>query len=633
LGLKNISFFIVFLFLILHGTFSAAQQADSIQTPSLQLFSNTFADFILENGEGIYDLYYDSSLTGIQFSSPVYKYSYAALYTGNMGGAVLPSVFLYDPFPRKYYYGMNQFDVYDLGIAPGMIENKKIYTSLAYQRGTRKEQYFMLKHRQHFGRNLMGGLDFGAGASQGFYSRQLTALRNFDLFGLYETPNHRYRVYGKFIYNKTGTQENGGLFEDSTLRDVSSADARTLPVRLKDAERTHKEKAFYFQQQLFIFKPGPDTAMESNTSTYNIDVTQSFHFSDKGMVFEAATNQEDYFQNTYFDTLSTFDSTHTRSYFNDVKLNISAKNFARSNHWFDADVFSGSTQESFKISQRELDTLLTDVSGYLGIRVRVMDVASLMMRYNRSLNSTVPGGEKLETAFLYNSFTNFLGAGISFVRESRVPALFEQMNLSNHFIWFNQFDNEEINRLEIKFSLPWWKFYSSFIYQASKNYIYYNDEGIPQSYASSISNIAVNLSQQFDIRHFHVIGKALIQTSDVPEVMPLPRYTLYISYFYEKAFFKHALLTQLGTDLKYNDQYYSPYYQPATGQFILQDEKEYGGYLFVDVFLNFKVKTASFFFKIEHLNAGWNDKNYIILAHYPMQGRMFKFGVSWSLFD
>jgi len=572
-------------------------------------------------------------LTGLQISNPVLKKSFSALYTGNLGGAVLPSVFAIENEFRKFRYGMRQFDAYDFGISPGILRNKKIFTSLAYQRGTRKEQYFLLTHRQKFGKKLVGGLDFGAGASQGFYARQLTAIRNFDIFGLYETKENRYRLYARFIYNKAGTQENGGIKTDTNLIGVSAADARTLPVWLTDAERVHREKAVYFQQQAFIFRQKPDTAIFTNTPEYNIDLTHSFHFSDKSMVFQAASIHDDYFANTYYDSTLTFDSSHTRSYLNDLRVNLSAKNFGSLDHWLDADLFAGATHESFKINQRQLDTLFQDLSVYGGIRFRVMDVVTLRLRYSQPFETDIAGGERFEALFRYRSFNDFLVADIRYENEKRVPDLFSQLNFSNHFIWVNRYPTEKRNRFDIMLGLPWWKFNAGLSYLSISNMVYYDHSGYPVSHSGTVDAWAANFSHEFSYRRINLINRLVVQTTNSAGILRLPRFTSFHGIFYEKAFFRKVLLTQIGVDFRYHDDFYSPYYHPATGQFILQDEKSYGDYIFADAFLNFQVKTARFFFKVEHVNAGWNNKSNILIARYPMQGRMFKFGIAWNIFD
>lgn len=595
-----------------------------------------FQDFILLDGQNVFIKKYDTTLNGFQIDNLILKKSFANLYIGNLGLAVKGNMVDKNINPLKLNYGQNQFSVYDFGISPGFIRNKKIFTSLSYSRGTKKEQYFIINHRQKIANNAMAGLDFAVGASQGFYLRQLTGIRNFDLFGIYETRNSRYRLYGKFIYNKISAQENGGLTYDSSLIGVSGANSKTLVVRLDDADRLHKEKIFYFQQQLYIIQPKierMDSTTEKLGLDFSLDLTHAFQFNDKGMIFQSATIHDDYFSNIYYDSTTTFDSTHIRSYFNDFKVNLSINNLVSTDHLLDGDFFLGANQQNFKINQRELDTVFNDLTAYAGVKLKFLEMAALTVSYSNSINSTIKGGRKFETDLNYKAFNDFLFFRINFRNENKIPELFSLMNFSNHYRWLNSYKNENHNRVTFGFDLPWLNFKSGLTYLVIKNYVFYNAEGLPGQYAGTIKNLSFAASHQLNYKKFHLVNKVLFEETNNKSIVQVPEFSSYHSIFCEISFFKKVLLTQFGTDARYNSAFYSPYYQPATGEFNFQNETKFGGYLFLDVFVNFKVKTARFFFKVEHVNKGWSKKSYILLAHYPMQGRMLKFGVTWNMFD
>jgi len=596
-----------------------------------------FQNFYLLNGEQIYEDRYDTSLTAMQVVGPVYKSSFANMHTGNFGGAVWTGYFDYNPLPKKLNYGVHAYETYEFGIAPGMYENKKVFTNLFYLLGSRKEQYFKVAHKQQFGKRLMAGLDLAAGATQGFYARQVTNLRNFDIFGMYETKNNRYRLYTKFIYNKVDNEENGGLLVDSLLVEVNAPDARTLPVRLNDAERIQKEKAVYFQQQYFIIKPKrevADSTLENNKPGVSLDLRHAFLFNDRGMIFQTASIDTDYFAGTpIFDTVATFDSTHERSYLNDLQMNLTFKNIGEWDNMLHADFYFGGTHQNMKINQRSLDTLFGDFSLYGGVRVSFVDALSVMLRYDQTVDGTIMGAKKLETGFRYLAFNDILRLDFTYAHEKRTPELYSLLNVSNHFLWYNQFSNTKVNRFSFDFEAPWWDVLVSMNFQQLSDYVYYDESAYPDQYSGKINILSLYFTNRFNYHKFHMINKILYQQTNEPQLIRIPKYSIHESFFYERNFFKNALRTQLGFDFSYNTSFYSPYYMPATGQFMLQDEARYGSYFFADAFLNFRVKTARFFFRLDHLNAGWSKKQYILLAHYPMQRRMIRFGVSWNLFD
>ncbi len=629
-------FFIGFSFIFLWSSTTEIMAQDTITGSNTGERLADPGEFILLNGENAFSDAYDSSLYGIQNTNPVLFHNGYTQYTGNLGGAAWNGHFYREPLPLKIRYGLHPFDAYDFGIQPGILNKKRIFTSLRYSRGSKKEQYFLLMHKQRFGKRLYAGLDFAAGASQGFYARQLSSLRNFDLYTLFHTRDLRYGIYAKFIYNKADCQENGGLKYDSALTGVSSADARTLPVWLSDAQRIHKEKAVYLQHQFFLtrpVKPEPDSTGYLKFQKYKADLAHVFYFQDKGTIFQTGTVHTDLYPFINYDSTSTFDSTHYRTYFNDLRATFSIHDFASAEELFDADFFAGGSQQTVKLNQRELEIRCDEWSLYGGFRLIFMEMCALDLKYTKTIQSSLEGEQAIEGGIRYRAFNDFLVWKVRYVYEERNPDLFFQFNYSNHYKWRNRFQPVKEKRFDVNFDLPWLNLFTQLSWLNQRHYLYFNETADPNQFDGKISIFAADLRHQLNYRDFHLINNILIQTTDHSSLVRLPRYSTIHSFYYERSFFKHALLTQIGLGLQYSSSYYSPYYQPATGQFILQNQMAYGDYLFANAFINFKVKTARFFFKVEHLNAGWSKKNYMILAHYPMPGRMLKFGVAWNLFD
>ena len=101
--------------------------------------------------------------------------------------------------------------------------------------------------------------------------------------------------------------------------------------------------------------------------------------------------------------------------------------------------------------------------------------------------------------------------------------------------------------------------------------------------------------------------------------------------------FKKAMLTRFGFDARLTTGY-SPYnYHPLIGQFFLQNEQSLSFTPLIDVFLNFKVKTFRFFFKVESLMPYLTERYYFQTASYPLPygwgNGGVRFGVNWRLVD
>ena len=72
---------------------------------------------------------------------------------------------------------------------------------------------------------------------------------------------------------------------------------------------------------------------------------------------------------------------------------------------------------------------------------------------------------------------------------------------------------------------------------------------------------------------------------------------------------------------------------PSTGSFYLQDSLTCGNVIRLDAVLDFRIKTASVFFKMENIGYEWMTPNYYLTPHYPAPLRVFRFGVLWQFFD
>jgi hypothetical protein len=106
-----------------------------------------------------------------------------------------------------------------------------------------------------------------------------------------------------------------------------------------------------------------------------------------------------------------------------------------------------------------------------------------------------------------------------------------------------------------------------------------------------------------------------------------------VTLYYTQQLFGGAATLQPGLNFFYNTSYYADSYNPALRSFYLQDKKEIGNYLYMDVFINLKIQRARIFVTYTHFNAAFMGKTYFTTPSYPMQDGAFRFGVSWRFHD
>ncbi len=126
------------------------------------------------------------------------------------------------------------------------------------------------------------------------------------------------------------------------------------------------------------------------------------------------------------------------------------------------------------------------------------------------------------------------------------------------------------------------------------------------------------------------------QHSSDMAVIPVPTLNVYTNLYIKFPVVK-VLNIELGADMRYFTSYEAPDYSPALGSFTVQgngdNNVKVGNYPFVNVYANVHIKHARFFVMMSHLNSGSGDKNYFLTPHYPTNGSVFRFGVSWNFFN
>jgi hypothetical protein len=136
---------------------------------------------------------------------------------------------------------------------------------------------------------------------------------------------------------------------------------------------------------------------------------------------------------------------------------------------------------------------------------------------------------------------------------------------------------------------------------------------------------------------FHLTTDLLVQKSSNSKILDLPLATVRSAGYFEHLFnFRRTngqLNTQLGAEVTYHTLYHPYAYMPATGRFYRQDLFETGNYPFVNVFLNLKLRRTRIFLMLDHVNSGFMGYNYYMVPSYPMNIRMFRYGLAWTFYD
>jgi hypothetical protein len=152
-----------------------------------------------------------------------------------------------------------------------------------------------------------------------------------------------------------------------------------------------------------------------------------------------------------------------------------------------------------------------------------------------------------------------------------------------------------------------------------------------------LSVAAITLKKNMRAWKLHIDTDVLIQQSSNPDVLDLPLASFRAAGYFEHLFkFSSTggrLYLQLGVDVTYNTLYHPYNYMPATGRFFRQDQYELGNYPYFNPFLNFKLRRTRVFLMFDHVNSGYMGYDYDMVPFYPMNVRMFRYGLAWTFYD
>ena len=151
---------------------------------------------------------------------------------------------------------------------------------------------------------------------------------------------------------------------------------------------------------------------------------------------------------------------------------------------------------------------------------------------------------------------------------------------------------------------------------------------------SNISVFTASLAQDFRLGPLHWDNVLTYQKSTDDDALPLPALNVYTN-LYLRFKIAHVLDCDLGADARYFTKYYAPDYSPALGQYTTQEGEsrvKVGNFPVVNAYVNFNLKHTRFFVMMSHVNASSGTAAFLV-PHYPVNGRIFRFGLSWNFFN
>ncbi|MBQ3614193.1 MAG: putative porin [Bacteroidales bacterium] len=592
------------------------------------------------------------------------------------------NVIFYTPY-RIWNYSAEDLPQYN---------TKTPYTELAYY-GTlfankeKEESNVRVLTTQNITPELNLTLEFKRYGGNGMLRREDTGNRTFVAATNY--TGKKYLMHAGFIYNKVERSENGGVVDESWIRDTV-VDSREIDVYLRDASNKIKRNTVFLDQTYripfsflknmkerkesrrkeavrdSIMASGDSIAIEAILDAERIKAAEEaarrdtvITDTDVTTAFIGHSSEYSVFRKTYTDNITDAagkEFYNDRFYLNPAKSNDSLrvmrlenKVFIRLQPWKDdgivsrLDVGIGDKLVNY-FSFRPADYLQ---GGTNVIQNSVYLYAGANGQYKKYLNWSAKGKYNflgyeindfnVEADMSFSAYPfrrdrkSPLTLNLHFETSLKEPDYYQQRLYTNHFKWENDFGKISDTRLEASLSIPRWDLAASFGYALLSNNIYYDNTGTVQQNSSPMSVMTAVLKKNFRIWKFHLDHQAMLQLSSDRNVLPLPLVALNFRYYLQFDVVKNVMQMQIGANGTYTTRWYAPAYNPVLGVFHNQNVREYGNCPYIDAFVNIQWKKASIFIKAVNVNMGWPNKSadYFSAAGYIAPQRAIKFGITW----
>ncbi|GHT12340.1 hypothetical protein AGMMS4956_06800 [Bacteroidia bacterium] len=585
----------------------------------------------------------DTTLRAMYIDYPFLRQDVGANFLGNLGSPALA----YDYFlrsTREDFLFVQPYTPYFFTPDNAMHYNTTTpYTLLYYDwtlRRRTEESQLRVLHTQSITNELSFGVEFNNINAKGIYQRQSVSNKSLHAFvsylGKYYSANLGY------INNSVKGQENGGLAGDSVIYD-QDLEPITVGVRLQRARNQLKQSTFYLTHSIDF----PLLYLGNDSLIFNIikgRLGHSFESTSYSKLYTDENEDPTFYPTHYLNNSKTRDSLGLRRLENRFFLQI------RPLRAYIFESLAGG------IGFRKFTSYMFDPAMYLS------DLQS------QKLNSTflyASASAWYKQYFLLSAYVETVMAGyaagdVTFktdlklsaypIRQGihllakleidlRRPSIFYQNYSSNYYQWHHDYTNsleDKIKeyKLEGTLSIPYTQTVATFKYSLYDKYIYFGEDHLPAQTADPINIVALRIDQNFKLWYFHFNHRFLLQTSSMPSALDLPLLSANGNYYIEYEIVKNVLRAQLGVDAQYCTPYNGYGYDPSIGMFYNTPQKV-GGYLWLDVFLAMRWKSATPFIKYEHANQFlWEQPHgYFAAVHYPRNARVFKIGLSWKFFD
>lgn len=585
----------------------------------------------------------DTTTSGFQFFLPTEGATQLYALAGNSGLAYKSLLFSlsqqngfrFTPYNYDLYKWNNNSIRYYQTTGP--------YSRLFYSTGPGKEQLFQVTHAQNVAGGLSVGLDLSIVNSLGLYERQKADDITFAGTLQFISKNYHYVALGNYHHSKLAWRENGGIQKEELFTENTETDRKRIPIYLREAESSNKESGFQIRQFYYPGKErnradtttGDTTVFKPKHRYYDPSrsnfIRHTFTYSKNNYKYTDKNPRVGYYDHILLDSILTNDSVLIHEIINDIAIEGGVGKARGSSKAILLRV--GIEHTAAKYSADSINKSYQYFTPYGYISANAFGWAKAEGKVWFTQGTPFNGDKGIEGSMLIPGYDNTDKWGnlrFNASLKSEQPYYLYQFHLSNHFKWENAFSQQTTFSLLSSYEHRFFK--TGFNVYTLTDYVYLDETAHPVKASGSVAITQLWAFTNIKWHHFETQIYGGLQTSS-KSYINLPQLSGRATLSYTRPLFKKALYFQGGVTAMYNTPYYADAYMPSLRAFYVQDDKEIGGYPYIDAFINIRVKRARMFLMMKHLNSGFMDYTYFLIPGHPMPDSGLRFGISWAFYD
>lgn len=559
----------------------------------------------------------------------------------NMGGP-RNSLTLQSLDPLNQYQSFGPFS--DYFVDPSKLKYHQVrspLTAARYINGYDRGQLFRIFHTQNISKDWNFTLSYRRLNSLSFYLNDQNKQSSFIFNTHYRNPKGSYQAYFYVASEKAELQENGGISSDSVFtQNLESARTLLIPNLDQDERILYNRDVFLDHQIDFwkLFKKKKVQAISDSLDTLQIAevpepekkrslvLGHNARFNRRAQTYNGLNAT--YYENYFFDQDGNYsDSIRYASLYNELYLETNFGDTSR-----------------FKLKAGAFHQFIAFGNNYFNASSQHLGLhGDLRGNYKQYFDLKAEGQYILGGPFandfdlkaqLKGKFYKSLAVFANYQIQNKHPELMRQVYVSNNYLW--NINPAAVLSNDLSFGIQWGqKNFLRFRTFSTADFVYFGADLKPAVADELIAYQSIDLSQNFRflgwIFQDNEIRYQLPLSGD--QFMPLPELVNRHSLYFRFPMFKGALKVLLGAEVNYFSAFSSPSYSAATGQMYLANEYEIGDFYQLDAFAQFKISKAVIFLKMQNLTQGLTPYNYWAAPHYPLNDRVFRFGINWRFFN